>query len=178
MRLQVVSGNYILGTYSPLLNVDTDDCASFYEIRDNFLAYGGYGRKGAITANDVNAYRNYYYWLPRATYSGGGGPSWSDQNGVFANNTVVLSGAADPCAVPGGYASDCLAVKYPALAMTTSGNTIMAADYRAIPVPAVCGGGTVQQWLSQGHDRGTTLHPLPSTTQVVASARAILGLPL
>ena len=167
-----VSRNFLLGTYSPLLNVDTDDCASFWNVHDNFLAYGGYGRKGAITANDVKAFRNYFYWVPRATYAGGDGPAFSDQNGVFVNNTVVLSGGADPCAVPGGYASDCLVVKQPGLNMSVSSNSIRAAAYRSL---TACG-TTLAQWIAEGHDRGTTLGPLPATAEVIASARTILGL--
>eukprot|EP01045_Picozoa_sp_COSAG04_P032313 COSAG04_NODE_6290_length_1364_cov_0.939130_2_plen_183_part_01 len=130
-----ISGNFVLGTYSPLLDVDTDDGASFYHTFDNVLAYGGYGRKGNCNAHDVRSFRNFFYWLPRATCetidytlqalaaclfsarltaaadnapdSGGNGPDWSNNNGWFVNNTVVLSGGADPCGVPGGYSSDC-----------------------------------------------------------------------
>ena len=62
-----ISGNFVLGTYSPLLDVDTDDGASFYHTFDNVLAYGGYGRKGNCNAHDVRSFRNFFYWLPRAT---------------------------------------------------------------------------------------------------------------
>lgn len=167
-------------TYSPLLDVDTDDCASWYDIHDNFLVYGGYGRKGALAANDVRSYRNYYYFLPRATYAGGNGPSWADNNGWFVNNSVVLSGAADPCGVPGGYASDCISVAHNhSLGMVTAGNTIMAANFETLEVPAWCSAGqtTVQQWIARGHDSGTTVGPLPSLQSVLSSARKVLGLP-
>ena len=166
-------------TYSPLLDVDTDDCASWYDVHDNFLVYGGYGRKGALAANDVRSYRNYYYYLPRATYAGGNGPAWADNNGWFLNNSVVLSGAADPCGVPGGYASDCISVVHNhSFGMVTAGNTIMAANFETLEVPAWCSASTtVQQWIAKGHDNGTTVGPLPSLESVLSSARGVLGLP-
>ena len=174
----VVNGNFILATYSPLLGVDTDDCSSFWTASGNVLAYGGYGRKGSEQSTDVNSVGNFMFWMPRPTYAGGSGPAWSDQNGVFANNTVVLSGGPDPCNVPSGYASDCLPHVYPGLNMSVTGNTILAAEYATLMVPSWCATNvTVLKWIAEGHDRGSSLGPLPSKDAVISSARSLLGLP-
>ena len=219
-----ISGNFVLGTYSPLLDVDTDDGASFYHTFDNVLAYGGYGRKGNCNAHDVRSFRNFFYWLPRATCetidytlqalvaclfsagltaaadnapdSGGNGPDWSNNNGWFVNNTVVLSGGADPCGVLGGYASDCPTVGLGSACdfgelgtspnntasgpagMVFGGNTIMVADWETVKVPARCGNDTLQQWLAKGHDPGTRVVPVQSWPVLLAAMRAKLGLPV
>jgi hypothetical protein len=196
-----ISQNFVLGTYNVLLDVDTDDSASFYDTFDNVLAYGGYGRKGACNARDVRSYRNVFYWLPRPTYSGANGPDWSNNNGWFANNTVVLSGSPDPCGVPGGYASDCPTVGLGSacdfgdaslrvnprltgpnratnspVGMRSFGNTIMSADWATMKVPARCGNHTLQQWLSKGHDPGTKVVPVQSWPVLLAAMRKKLGL--
>jgi hypothetical protein len=163
-----VSKNFIFGTYSPLLDVDTDDGASYYDVHDNVLAYGGYGSKGAFGGHDIRHYRNFYYWLPRATYSGAHGPAWSNANGWFMNNTVVLSGVADPCGVAGGYSSDCAGG---AVGMKYGFNRILTHDLNM----KVCGSATLPEWVSKGHDTGSTIGPLPPLAEVISTANNVLG---
>jgi hypothetical protein len=229
------SKNFIFGAYSPLLDIDTDDGASYYDVHDNVFAYGGYGSKGDFNSHDIRHYRNFYYWLPRATYSGAHGPAWANTNGWFLNNTVVLrythslnasphslnactppdsllyplshtlyiisytlstfslipslhpllhplyilsntlstpsltlSGVADPCNVPGGYASDCTGG---AVGMKYGFNRILTNDLSM----KVCGTATLPEWVRKGHDIGSTVGPLPALAEVIDTANELLG---
>ena len=115
---------------------------------------------------------------------------------------MVLSGQPDPCGVPGGYASDCPTVGFGSACsfgdasllrsghqlaggsatasgpagMRFFGNTIMAADWATMKVPARCGSDTLQQWLASGHDPGTQVVPVRSWPTLLAAMRAKLGL--
>ena len=40
----------------------------------------------------------------------------------------------------------------------------------------VCGNSSLSEWVAQGHDHGTTLHPTPTDDALVAMGRELLGI--
>jgi hypothetical protein len=127
-------------------------------------------------AHDMRAYDNYYAYVDVAW---GGFPS---SDGWFVNNSVVLAaGRSDFWG--SGYASDCGLVGRPPSFGAIHGNTVYSREHATMRV--ACLNTTTKacsvsclltDWVAQGHDHGTTVHPMPTDDEVMEAARKLLGM--
>jgi hypothetical protein len=183
-----VTGNFLLANYNPSAAIDSDDGSSFWQHHKNFVVYGQAGFKlSPQGSHNMRAFGNYYAHVD-AAYNAvtpddqhGG---WASSDGWFVNNTVIVGGASFSY-FGNGYASDCFMVGKPQFAdSSVSGNTVLS----KLPLTVQCLNAsaptkgctlscTLDQWLAQGHDPGTTVGPLPQDEVVIAAARVLLGIP-
>jgi hypothetical protein len=180
-----ITRNFLIANYNPSLAIDNDDGSSYYHHTRNFIVYGQTGLKFDFGAHDVRAVGNYYAYIDLAfnTNGGGGAIPGGQRRGSkwFVNNTVIL-GAGSASIFGGGYGSDCPIIGRPDLGKIF-GNTIHSKD--AVMVPCLdttapskgcvrsC---TLQQWVAEGHDNGTTAGPVPRDEEVIAAAKRLLGM--
>jgi hypothetical protein len=95
------------------------------------------------------------------------------------NNTVIL-GAGSPSIFGYGYGSDCPIIGRPDLGLIY-GNTVHAKGPVMVPcldntapTKGCVLSCTLEQWVAEGHDKGTTASPVPRDEEVIAAARHLL----
>ena len=167
-----VTNNFFLANYNPSLAIDNDDGSSFWQHRENFVVYGQAGFKADFGAHNLRSVGNYYAYIDSA-WTG-----WPSSDGWFVNNSAILGGHSVSY-FGQGYRSDCGLIGRPELGRI-SGNTLYSRD-TTLMVPclntttgACTSSCTLQQWVKGGHDRGTTLRPVPRDEKVIDAARVLL----
>jgi hypothetical protein len=159
--------------------LDHDDGSSFYFNHHNVHVYGGH--KSNFDGHNKRSVGNLMLFplvyapqcmrifpsLPVATADA----RWAEQ---FVNNTCILAGAADwyldlgpdGCAPGAAVASQ----------IVLENNTVLVPPGSNASVR--CGGAvlTFEQWMATGSEKGTKLGAVPPTAQIVAWARALLGM--
>jgi hypothetical protein len=178
-----ISGNFLIANFNPSLAIDNDDGSSYYEHRGNFIVYGQAGLKFDVGAHDVRAVGNYYAYVDLAFNTNDAPGSHGLRRGSkwFVNNTVIL-GAGSPSIFGYGYGSDCALIGHPDLGLI-SGNTLHSSSPVMVPCldPSTPASGcvlscTLQHWVEEGHDRGTTVGSVPRDEEVIAAAKRLLGI--
>jgi hypothetical protein len=178
-----ISGNFLIANYNPSLAIDNDDGSSYYAHHGNFIVYGQAGLKFDVGAHDVRAVGNYYAFVDLAFNTNDAPGFHGKRRGSkwFVNNSVIL-GAGSPSIFGYGYGSDCPLIGHPDLGLIY-GNTVHSAGPVMVPclntsAPAKgCAlSCTLQHWVAEGHDRGTTVAPVPRDEEVIAAAKRLLML--
>ena len=148
--------NFIFANYYSFSAVDTDDGSAYYEVANNFFAYGQHGLKSDFGGHDlvysgnVQAYVGNCRHLP---YNG----EYKGYNDGYVENTCIFTQSYD---------SDCQVVA----GFTVHDNRV----FSKTGTLSVCG-MNFSQWQAEGHDKGTTVGVWPSDEAVVAMGWAVLG---
>ena len=160
-----VHHNLILGNYNSQEAIDTDDGTAYLRIHDNFLAYASNGLKSDFGGHDEVYTQNILAYVGTCTYS----YRWVfyGYNDGFYNNTCVFRDDK-------GYASDCFAEGqghgwevHSNRVFSSTGNVTVCEPPDEIPL---------QDWLAQGHDKGTTIAAWPADDTLIAWGKAMLGM--
>ena len=145
--------NFMLSNYNSQEAIDNDDGSSFYHTHHNYFVYGDAGLKSDFGGHDNHHDNNVYAYVGSCFGAG--------NNLRFQNNSCVLRGDH-------GYSSDC---RLPA-GMEVSGNSVFTPGGKL----AVCGAKSLTDWVAQGHDKGSSLHGMPTDDALVAMGRELLGI--
>jgi len=147
--------NFMIANYNSQEAIDNDDGSSFYKTHHNFFVYDGNGLKSDFGGHDN--------WHENNIYAYGGSAFGLGNNLRFVNNTCVLR-SADRAV----YHSDC---NLPS-GMQVSGNAVYIPGGNI----SVCGGVPLDEWVKEGHDKGSSMHPMPTDEALIAMARKLIGI--
>jgi len=164
--------NFFIANYGSNMCIDNDDGSSWYLNHDNFEVYGGhksnFGGHNKFHYNAINAFAQVY---EEGVCNGIGTaqvPSFVDG---YYNNTCIqgrLTHYADisPCDSNN---------PDPSLLPESHDNRVYNAEAKAT---VRCNGVTLteEEWQSKGQDKNTAAFPLPTSDQIIAWARPLLGL--
>ena len=159
--------------------LDHDDGSSFYFNHHNVHVYGGH--KSNFFGHNKKSITNLLLFpivylpqcmrifpsLPVATSDA----RWAEQ---FVNNTCILAGATDWYLDLGP--DGCAPGAAIATQIVLENNTVLVPPGSNASVR--CGGAVLSydEWMATGSERGTTLGTVPPTAQIIAWARALLGM--
>jgi hypothetical protein len=151
--------NFFVDNYSPQENVDNDDGSSYYHTHDNFFVYGGNGMKNDFGGHDNYHYGNIYGYVGQAIglYDA---PMLDGHGDYFQNNTVILTGnhvGAGTCSGTGS--------------TTLSNNKYYTSDGKVSECKM-----DLAAWQAKGNDKGSTVAKFPTDAEVIAMAKAKLGI--
>jgi len=146
--------NFIIGTYNSQEQIDTDDGSAYFETHHNFLTYADNGLKSDFGGHD-------HVWHDNVVaYTGSCWGVWNFygyNDGFYNNKCVFRSGS--------GYHSDCNM----ATGWVIHSNQVYSSSGKL----NACG-TTLKNWVSQGHDKGTTIGKWPSDDELIGWGRALL----
>ena len=119
----------------------------------NFFVYGDAGLKSDFGGHDN--------WHESNVYAYTGSCFGKGNNLRFVNNSCILRGDH-------GYSSDC--------GLPTGMEVYGNAVYTPSGELKVCGATSLTAWVAAGHDRGSSLHTLPTDDEVIEMGRNLLGI--
>ena len=111
-----------------------------------------------VRRSDFGGHDNYH---ESNIYAYAGSCFGKGNNLRFVNNSCVLRsdhGYDSDCGLPSG--------------MIVEGNAVYTPGGKL----TVCGNSSLSEWVAQGHDHGTTLHPMPTDDALIAMGRDLLGI--
>lgn len=154
---RAIHRNLIIANYFSFGAIDTDDGSSYFDVHDNFLAYGEHGLKSDFGGHNMVWHGNVLAYVGNCIHPPYRG-EYLGYNDGFVRNACVFRES---------YQSDCAAVA----GWTVHNNTVSSAtgDVR------VCG-MNFSAWQSQGHDRGTVVRRWPTDAELVALGEAVLNM--
>ena len=157
-----IQRNFFINNYNPQEAIDNDDGSSYYKTHDNVFPFSSSGLKNDFGGHDNHHYNNLYYNSGACMRACAQKPGHED---AFYNNTCILPESTDYASYSEGIGGEA----YPDM----HDNRVFTKDGTATEGPKK---QTVAQVQKQGRDLGTTVSTLPSDDEVVAMARAMLGL--
>ena len=153
-KVRSIHNNFILATYFSQQAIDTDDGSAYYEVYDNFFAYGENGLKGDFGGHDNKWHGNVLAYVGNCytTYS------FKIYNDAFyGNQCVFTSSYKSDCDVFAGWEVHDNAV------FSQSGNlNVCGMDFKA--------------YQAEGHDKGSSVAKWPSDANLVAMGKKVLGM--
>ena len=149
-----IHGNFILSTYFSQEAIDTDDGSAYYEVFDNFFAYGDEGLKSDFGGHDNRWHGNVLAYVGNCYHM------WSFKgynDAFFGNKCIFRTGYSSDCKVSAGW--------------EVHDNTVFSQSGSA----QVCG-MDFKAWQAHGHDPGSSIAKWPSDDDVIAMGRKVLGM--
>ena len=149
-----IHGNFILANYDSQQAIDTDDGSAYYEVYDNFFAYGDNGLKSDFGGHDNVWHGNVLAYVGNC-YTVFNFKGYNDA--FYDNKCVFRTGYGSTCGLSTGFDVHGNAV------FSESGNlTVCKTDWA--------------NWTATGHDTHSTLSKWPADAAVVAMGKKVLGM--
>lgn len=149
--------NFILATYFSQQAIDTDDGSAYYEVYDNFFAYGDNGLKSDFGGHDNKWHGNVLAYVGNCYHMG----SFKGYNDAFYGNQCVFRFPRIP------YGSDC--------GVSTGWEVHNNAVFSRSGKLEVCG-MDFEKYLAEGHDKGSSVAAWPTDEKLVAMGKTVLGM--
>ena len=149
-----IHNNFILATYFSQQAIDTDDGSAYYEVYDNFFAYGDNGLKSDFGGHDNIWHGNVLAYVGNCYQVG----NFKGYNDAFHDNTCVFrTGYGSNCGLSAGF--------------DVRGNSVFSESGEL----TVCNTDWAN-WTATGHDTGSTLQKWPADRELVAMGKKVLGM--
>jgi len=149
-----IHNNFILATYSSQQAIDTDDGSAYYEVYDNFFAYGENGLKSDFGGHDNVWHGNVLAYVGNC-YTVFNFKGYNDA--FYDNKCVFRTGYGSTCGLSTGFDVHSNSV------FSESGNlTVCKTDWA--------------NWTATGHDTSSTLSRWPVDAALVAMGKKVLGM--
>jgi hypothetical protein len=159
--------NFVIANYNSEGAIDTDDGSAYYQVYENFFAYGANGLKSDFGGHDNRHHSNIYAYVSNCF---GAPMPWRYFHGLndqFTDNRCITIGAGFGV---GPYSSDCVLDK----SLNVSQNKVFTKSGNS----TICGKPWATWFNSttyKGRDIGSTIGKWPTDAQLVKWAQVLLG---
>ena len=166
-----IYNNMMVANYNGQEGIDNDDGSCYYNTHDNFFVYSGNGMKNDFGGHDNMHYNNLYGYLGSHCFGIVG--QVNGHQDAFYNNTCIINAGSQTQYGSFDCSSQNSGNQWPKL----GDNTIYMSGGQDPTKVGLCGKTEAEfQKANPGADDGTVIKGPPDNAQIIAQARAILGL--